>query len=77
MMAKHSVKCDHEPECSNPNQYATSVQYIEIWDGDCKLVEIVPDQEAPHDLVCTECTAPAEVIIITDAKKQRDEKAQE
>lgn len=74
-MAKHNVTCEHEPGCSQPNQYATYVQYIEIWDGDCKLMEIVPDKEAPHDLVCTECNAPALVVAIKDVKNQRDEKA--
>ena len=75
-MAKHGIKCDHEPECSKPNQYAAYAQYVEIWDGDCKLVEIVADEDPPHNLVCTECNAHAEVITIKDAKSQRDDKAQ-
>lgn len=74
-MAKHNITCEHEPECSKPNRFATSVQYIEIWDGDCRLMEIVPDKEAPHALVCTECNAPAEVIAAKDINQQRDEKA--
>ncbi len=64
----YKIQCDHAPECSRPNTYACYAYYVELYNDKAALVEIIPDDSVPAELVCTECNCKA--YLLSDAIKQ-------
>lgn len=73
---KQTIKCEHTDDCDKPDRYWLFAQYTEIYDENLNLIEIIPDESEPHDMYCTSCGEPAQIVASPIIKEQRKAKAE-
>lgn len=69
------IICTHWMDCSIPGTYSHSEPYLELFGEDGTLLEIIPPDTQPENLVCTECGSAAYIEADETLKKNRRKKA--